>query len=428
MLNKNRVAITGIGLINPLGNNTQTCWRNLIAGKSGISFYEHPDLKDYPYKVFGLVKNEKEILDKFFPANLQRKTDRFIHLAMIAGHEAMIDAGFFSFNKSQNIDIFENEHFGTCVGVGIGGLHAIQEAAVNFENGGARKVSPFLVPKAIINQAAAHLSMKFNLQGPMISVVNACSSSGDSVGFAFRMIRDGYTDYMLTGGTESCITPLTISAFGNMRALCKYQGDDPTKACRPFDKDRSGFVMSEGAGILVLEKMDFAKKRGAKIYAEIVGYGSTSDAYHITAMHPEGRGAQRAIEIALKDADVDKNQINYINAHGTSTIMNDKIETSVIKRVFGNHANIANKSHLVVSGTKSMTGHMLGAAGGTEISFVALTLKNQILPSTINLENPDKGFDLDYVANCSKKGNVHFAISNSFGFGGGNSVVVLKKV
>lgn len=422
MSEKNRVVITGIGLINPLGNNTQTCWQNLIAGKSGISFYDHPDLNDYPYKVFGLVKNEKEILDQVFPVNLQRKTDRFIHLAMIAGYQAMQDSGF-----SREQANFEPEKFGTCIGVGIGGLQAIQDSTIDFAKGGPRKVSPFLIPKAIINQASAYLSIKFNLQGPTTSVVNACSSSGDSVGLAFRMIRDGYADYMLTGGTESCITPLAISAFGNMRALCRYDGDDPKKACRPFDKGRSGFVMSEGAGILVLEKMDIAKKRNAKIYAEIIGYGSTSDAHHITAMHPEGRGAKRAIEIALQDAGVNKDLINYINAHGTSTLMNDKVETNVIKDIFGKRANIENKDHLFVSSTKSMTGHMLGAAGGTEVSFVALSLKNQIMPPTINLDNPDTGFNLDYVANDAKCEKLDFAISNSFGFGGGNSVVVLKR-
>ncbi len=422
MLHKNRVAITGVGLINPLGNNTKACQKALISGKSGLSFYDHDDLKDYPYKVFGLVKNEQQLLDQIFPPNKQRKTDRFIHLAMIAGHEAM------SALRQAQGERVEKDRFGVCIGVGIGGVNAINQAAVSLHQNGVKKVSPFLIPQAIINQAAAQLSMQYNLQGPICSVVNACSSSGDAVGLAFRMIRDGYADYMLTGGTESCIIPLSIGAFGNMRAICRWQGDDPTKACRPFDRDRAGFIMSEGAGILVLERMDLAQKRGANIYAEIVGYGSTSDAYHITAMHPEGRGAQRAIEVALLDAKVDKSQIGYINAHGTSTKMNDRIETAVIKQVFGEQSNPKNSNHLLVSSTKSMTGHLLGAAGGTEISFTALALKNQILPPTINLENSDPECDLDYIANESREAKVDYAISNSFGFGGGNSVIVLKKI
>jgi len=244
------------------------------------------------------------------------------------------------------------------------------------------------------------------------------------------MIRDGYADYMLTGGAESCLIPLSLAAFGNMRALCdprKY--DNPIKACRPFDKNRSGFVMGEGAGILVLERMDLAKKRGANIYAQVVGFGATSDAYHITAMHPEGRGAKKAIEMALKDANIDKTEIDYINAHGTSTQMNDEIETKILKDVFKEHVNPQNKNHARISSTKSMTGHLLGAAGGTEISFTALALKNQVLPPTINLEAPDPKCDLDYIPNkaVSLDKEIKYAISNSFGFGGGNSVILFKK-
>lgn len=423
MSNKNRVAITGIGLVTPLGNTTQSNWENLIAGKSGLSFVDYPQLKDYPYKVFGLVKNEQELLDKTFCPNKQRKTERFIHLALLAGSQAMLDSGLSKEFPEQR------DRFGVLVGVGIGGLASIEQGALSLNLEGVKKVSPFLIPKVIINQSSAYLSMEFDLQGPISSLVNACSSSGDSIGYSFRMIRDGYADYMLTGGSESCVTPLSIAAFGNMRALCAWQGQDPTKASRPFDKDRAGFIMGEGSGMLVLERMDLAQKRGANIYAEIVGFASTGDAYHITAMHPEGRGACRAIEIALQDAQVDKEKIGYINAHGTSTKMNDAVETLVLKKVFGSHVDANNLKRAMISSTKSMTGHLLGAAGGTEISYTALALKNQILPPTINLENPDPECDLDYIPNQARSvTGVEYAISNSFGFGGGNSVVVLKKI
>jgi 3-oxoacyl-[acyl-carrier-protein] synthase II len=422
MSKKNRVAITGIGLVTPLGNTVQSNWENLIAGKSGLSFVDYPQLKGYPYRVFGLVKNEQELLDKTFCPNKQRKTDRFIHLAILAGHQAMQDSGL-----TKEFPV-ARDRFGVLIGVGIGGLATIEQGALSLNTDGVKKVSPFLIPKVIINQSSAYLSMDFDLQGPMSSMVNACSSSGDSIGYSFRMIRDGYADYMLTGGAESCVTPLSIAAFGNMRAICAWQGDDPTKASRPFDKDRAGFIMSEGAGILVLERMDLAQKRGAQIYAEVVGFGSTSDAFHITAMHPEGRGACKAIEVALHDAQVDKEKIGYINAHGTSTKMNDSVETLVLKKAFGSHVDVNNPRRAVISSTKSMTGHLLGAAGGTEVSYTALALKNNILPPTINLETPDPECDLDYIPNQARQADVEYAISNSFGFGGGNAVVVLKKV
>ncbi|MBD3231894.1 beta-ketoacyl-ACP synthase II [Candidatus Dependentiae bacterium] len=421
MSKKQKVAITGIGLINPIANNTIETWNLLLKGKSGLSFLEKDELKDYPCKVFGLVKNEKEILNKVFSFNNQRKTDRFIHLAMIAGKEALLDSGL-----SKELPV-NRERFGTSIGVGFGGIQSIETGKDCLIKKGLKRVSPFLIPQSIINQAAAHLSMEHNLQGPTCSIVNACSSSGDSVGNAFRMIRDGYADYMLTGGTESSITPLSIAAFGNMRAITHWK-KKPEKACRPFDKDRSGFVMSEGAGILLLERMDLAKKRGANIYAEIVGYGSTSDAYHITAMHPEGRGAIKAIQVALKDAKINKNEIGYINAHGTSTKMNDIIETKVLKNVFLDHISPKNPNRALVSSTKSMTGHMLGAAGGVEISLTALALKNETLPPTINLDHPDDECNLDYIPHYARDKKCEYAISNSFGFGGGNSVIVLKKI
>ena len=421
MSDKHSVAITGIGLVTPLANSTKETWNNLIQGKSGLSYMDRFDLGDYPCKVFGLVKNEQKLLDPIFDLNKQRKTDRFIHLAMLAGNHAFNDSGL-SIQLPQ-----QRDRFGVCLGVGVGGLGTIEQGALDLQKNGMKRVSPFLVPKAISNQACAQLAIQFDLQGPNSAVVNACSSSGDAIGYAFRMIRDGYADYMMAGGAESSLTPFSIAAFGNMRAISRWQGE-PEKACRPFDRDRCGFVMSEGSGILILERMDLAKKRGAKIYAQVAGYGSTSDAYHITAMHPDGRGAQRAIEIALDDAKVDKSKIGYINAHGTGTPMNDVIETKILKEVFGSQILPKTKDHTLVSSTKSMTGHLLGAAGGIEVSFSALSLKDQIFPPTINLDNPDLQCDLDYIAHNAREKNCDYAISNSFGFGGGNSVIVLKRI
>ena len=420
MFEKNRVAITGIGLVTPIGNIVKENWNSLINGLSGISKIDRFDLGDYPYQIAGLVNEDKELLDKILPFNKQRKTERFIHLAILAGYQAFTDSGL------TKIFPENRERFGTCIGVGVGGVNSIAEGTLVIQKDGMRRTSPFLIPKSIINQAAAQLSMEWDLEGPISSIVNACSSSGDAVGNSFRLIRDGYADYMLTGGAESCITPLAVSSFGNMRSLSSWKGD-PKKSCRPFDKDRSGFVMSEGSGILVLERMDLAKKRGANIYAEIIGYGSTADAFHVTAMQPDGNGAIRVMDVALKDAKVNKKQINYVNAHGTSTQMNDPIETKALKAVFGENILPENPKRILVSSTKSMTGHLLGAAGGAEISFTALALKNQVLPPTINLDCPDPECDLDYIAHKARETKVDYAISNSFGFGGGNSVVVLKR-
>ncbi|MFA5074716.1 MAG: beta-ketoacyl-ACP synthase II [Candidatus Babeliales bacterium] len=412
MSEKNRVVITGIGLVTPLGDNTKTTWNSLLEGRSGLSLFEHPELQNYKYNVVGLVKEDKNFLDSVFLPAKQRKTDRFIQLAVLAAHQAMLDAGFSTTYPETR------EKFGVCLGVGIGGLSSIKDSAIQAHTNGVKTVSPFLIPKVISNLAPAWICMEWNLQGSVSAIVNACSSSGDSVGYSFRMIRDGYADFMLTGGTESCINPLSIAGFGNMRSLATLYGGQAQKSSRPFDKDRTGFVMSEGAGILILENFEHANKRGANIYAEIVGYASTCDAFHITAMHPDGTGACNAIKMALQDAQIDKNSIGYINAHGTATKMNDVIETKILKK--------SGLSHALVSSTKSMTGHLLGAAGGTEISYTALALKHQVVPPTINLDNPDPECDLDYVPHVARQVKIDFAMSNSFGFGGGNSVVILK--
>ncbi len=436
--NVHEVVITGIGLVTPLGTNTQATWENIVAGNSGLSRFDHPDLEGYRYRNVGLVKETDEQRNNILSPKDQKKTDRFIHLALMAGHEAMYDAGL---DQQNPID---RNRFGVHVGVGVGGLETVSNAALTFDKRGPKRLSPFIVPKAINNLAPCWLSMQWNLQGPSIAVTSACSSGADAIGTAFRAIRNGYCDYMLAGGTESGIIPLGIAAFGNMRALSSWSGD-PKQASRPFDKDRNGFVIAEGSGIIVLERKDLAVKRGAHIYAELAGYGTTADAHHITAMHPECRGAVSAMNQALADAQIDKTKINYINAHGTSTHMNDPLETLALKKVFGEHIipkdsqnthgythaiqkYISSKqTHALVSSTKSMTGHMLGAAGGVEIALSALALKHQIAPPTINLDNPDPACDLDYVPHKARKAKLEYAMSNSFGFGGGNAVVIVKK-
>ncbi len=418
---KNRVAITGIGIVCPSGNTTEQTWQSMIQGKSGLSLLLKEDvLKDVPWKAFGYVKNEQELIDSVLTKKEQKKTDRFIHLAMLAGDQALKDSGI-------TIDFPSNrDRFSIFLGVGVGGIDSILQSVSDLKEGGVKRVTPFLIPKSISNEASSWLSIKYNLHGQISTIVNACSSSNDAIGMAFRSIRDGYSDYALAGGAESSINPLSVSAFGNMRALSTWSGD-PRKASRPFDKNRTGFVLSEGGAILVLQNYDLAKKSGAKIYAEIVGYGATSDAYHITAMHPEGIEAKRAINLALNDARILPEQIGYVNAHGTGTPMNDPIETQILKDVFGKFIDPSNPKHICVSSTKSMTGHLLGAAGGLEVAATALALKNQIVPPTINLDKPDEKCDLDYVANKARKLDFEYAISNSFGFGGANSVIVLKK-
>jgi 3-oxoacyl-[acyl-carrier-protein] synthase II len=417
----NRVVITGIGLVNPLGNDTQTTWQGIIAGRSGIrTIPKEFGLSAYHVTTAGLVTDEQAWLDKVLPAKFHSKTDRFIHLSLIAGHQAMVDSGL-----DQTVP--ENrERFGAYVGVGMGGLGSVTEAVRDLDHGGFKKLSPFIIPKTISNLAPAWLSMQWNLQGPITAFTNACSSSADAIGVAFRLIRDGYADYMLAGGAECCTVPIAIVGFGNMRALSTWSGD-PAQASRPFDRDRTGFVIAEGAAVLILERLDMAQARGAHIYAELVGYGASADAYHITAMHPEARGAVAAMQHALADANIQPSAIGYINAHGTGTPMNDPTETLALKKVFGHLIDPSNPEHICVSSTKSMTGHMLGAAGATEAAFTALALQRGILPPTINLDTPDTACDLDYIPHHARQQTIDYALSNSFGFGGGNAVLVIKR-
>lgn len=417
-LHKHRVVITGIGLVTPLAPTTQETWQALLAGKSGITKALDAELEGYPYQAIGYVTQEQQALDAIFDKKHQAKTDRFIHLALLAGHQALTD--------SQLTASYTPEQIGVCLGVGIGGLATVSQSGATLQDRGYKGVSPFLIPRTITNMAANWLSMTFNLQGSSLAITSACSSGADAIGHAFRMIRDGYATAMVAGGAESCTIPVAMVAFGNMRALSAWQGD-PAQASRPFDKDRTGFVLAEGAGIVTLERKDLAEKRGAPIYAELAGYGDTSDAYHITAMHPEGRGAIAAINKALADAQANIDEVAYVNAHGTGTPMNDALETTLLKSVFKEHINPKAKDHILVGSTKSMTGHMIGAAGGAEVGITALALKHGIVPPTINLDTPDPACDLDYILHEARTITKPYALSNSFGFGGGNAVIVLKK-
>lgn len=415
------VVITGVGLATPLGVDVVSNWAALTEGRSGLRYIESFDYGAHPCRALGMVPNIQPDLDAIFSAAKQRKTERFMHLAVIAAHQAMIGAGLSCFVPSSR------DRFGVYLGVGMGGVESVSEGAVKFKEGGAREVSPFLIPRSISSEAPAWLSMEWDLQGPMLTTTNACASSADAIGLAFRLIRDGYADYMLTGGTESCVTPLSFAGFANMRALSSWQGN-ATQASRPFDKQRSGFVMAEGAGMVVLEREDLARARGATMIAKVVGYGASADAFHITSPHPDGRGATLAIKSALADAGLNHDEIGYINAHGTGTRLNDRIESEVIEKIFGARAIRGGSNSLTVSSTKSMMGHALGAAGAIELIYTALALQHQVIPPTINCDEIDDMLNLDYVPNIARDVSVSAALSNSFGFGGGNSVLALQRV
>ncbi len=415
------VVITGIGLVTPLGNDTTTTWQQLLCGQSGITALPASwGLDDYPARAVGLVTGEQALLERALPHKYHSRVDRFMQLAVIAGHEAMLSAGL-----SREFPA-DRSRFACSVGVGIGGIASTSDVVQAFAAGGPKRVNPFIIPKVIANLAPGWLSMQWDLQGSSLATVSACASGSDALGLGMRAIRHGYADYVLAGGAEACALPLTIAGFGNMRALSTWQGD-PAGASRPFDLQRSGFVLAEGAAMLVLERGDLARARGATIIAELAGYGATADAYHMTAMHPEGRGATQAIKLALDDAGVDFGAIGYINAHGTATAMNDSLETMVIKNVFGAHALPATPGHVLVSSSKSMTGHMLGATGAAEAAFCALALRDGMVPPTINLTTPDPVCDLDYVPGTARHVSLDYAMSNSFGFGGNNTVLVLKR-
>ncbi|MEI3611076.1 beta-ketoacyl-ACP synthase II [Pseudogracilibacillus sp. SO30301A] len=410
-MEKRRVVVTGIGAVTPLGNDARSLWENIVANKSGIDYITRVNKEDFPVSVAGEIKDfdAKEFMDR----KDARKMDLFTQYAVAASKMAVEDADL-------TIDESNAERVGVWIGCGIGGMDTYEEQLRRFIDKGYRRVSPFFVPMLIPDMAAGQVSIQLGAKGINSCSVTACASGANSIGDAFKAVQRGDVDYIITGGTESPITNMAFAGFSAMKALTF--NEDPKTASRPFDKNRDGFVMGEGAGILVLETLDSALERGAKIYAEIVGYGSTGDAFHITAPAEGGEGAARAMLMAINDANVEPEEVDYINAHGTSTDMNDKYETQAIKNIFGAHAK-----QLAVSSTKSMTGHLLGAAGGVEGVISVKAIDDGIIPATINYETPDPDCDLDYVPNESRKQVVNVVLSNSFGFGGHNACLVFKK-
>lgn len=411
-MENNRVVVTGLGVVTPLGTGVDKAWKAVIAGKSGVGRVTRFNDPNIPVQIAGEV-DDFNPEDYIHPKEV-KKMDRFIHFAIGASDMALKDSGL-------RITEENADRVGVLIGSGIGGLPAIEHYHKAYLEGGYRKVSPFFIPMLIINLASGNVSIKLGAKGPNSAVVTACATGNHAIGDAFKILQRGNAVAMIAGGTESVISPLAFSGFAVMKALSR-RNDEPERASRPFDSQRDGFVMSEGAGVLVLETLDYAKSRGARIYAEVAGYGMTSDAYHITSPAPEGEGAYRCMKAAIEDAGVSPDKIDYINAHGTSTKFNDELESAAIKNLFGQHAY-----KLAVSSTKSMTGHLLGAAGGVEGVFSVLSICNGIIPPTINLENPDPDCDLDYVPGKAREVNVNYVLSNSFGFGGTNACIVFKK-
>jgi len=407
-----RVVVTGVGLICGVGHTAEEIWKNLLAGQSGIARITQFDSSQFACQIAAEVKNFDPL--QFIDKKEIKKMGRFIHLAIAAADEAV---------KSSGLQVTpENAtRVGVHIGSGIGGFDVIEREHKNLLNGGPRKISPFFIPAAIVNLAAGHVSIRFGAKGPNEATCTACTSSAHSIGDAYKIITRGDADVMIAGGTEAAVTPMSVGGFAAMRAL-STRNDAPEKSSRPWDAARDGFVIGEGAGILVLEELELARGRGAKILAEVVGYGMSGDAHHITQPAENGDGAYRVMLNALKDADVQPTQVSYVNAHGTSTDIGDKLETIAIKRAFGDHAY-----KLAVSSTKSMTGHLLGGAGGLEAGITVLALRDQILPPTINLEKPDVECDLDYVPNHARKAQVEYAMSNSFGFGGTNGALLFRR-
>ena len=412
-MSKRRVVVTGMGMLSPVGLNVKDTWQNILAGVSGVGMVEGFDTSEYSTKIWAKVKNFN--IEDYVPAKDARKMDEFTQFGYAAAEEAMRDSGLV-------MDEALARRSGVAVGAGIGGIQTITNNQDKLVAGGPRKVSPFFIPAGIINMVAGQISIKHNLKGPNISVVTACTTGTHNIGLAGRMISYGDADVMICGGAEMTLNPLCLAGFAAVRSLSK-RNEEPEKASRPWDKDRDGFVMGEGAGILVLEEYEHAKARGAKIYAELVGFGMSGDAYHITAPDENAHGAIRSMEAAIKDAGIKPQDVDYINAHGTSTYLNDMGETKAIKEVFKEHAY-----DLAVSSTKSMTGHLLGAAGAVEAIFSVLALRDQIAPPTINLDNPDVGCDLNFVPHKAQTRTINYVLSNSFGFGGTNGSLIFKRV
>ncbi|MCC6543418.1 MAG: beta-ketoacyl-ACP synthase II [Nitrospirae bacterium] len=409
---KRRVVVTGVGLVTPLGTGVEKTWQSLCEGKSGIGRITRFDPSELPSQIAAEVKDFDPV--DFIEKKEIKKMDRFIQFGIAAAKMAVEDARL-------EITDATADRVGVYVGAGIGGLPAIESNHIKFLEGGIKKLTPFFIPMVIINLVSGHIAIMVGAKGPNSAVVTACATGTHAIGDAFKIIQRGDADVMIAGGTESTISPLAVGGFCAMRAL-SVRNNEPEKASRPFDAMRDGFVIGEGAGVVILEELTFAEKRGARIYAEVCGYGMTGDAYHITSPAPEGVGAERCMKVTLKDADLSPDDISYINAHGTSTKFNDENESSAIKAVFGK------KSYdIPVSSTKSMTGHLLGAAGGIEAVFSLLSIERGVIPPTINYENPDPECDLDYVPNKSRTINVNVVLSNSFGFGGTNACILFRK-
>jgi len=410
---KRRVVITGLGCVSPIGNTVAAAWEALLAGTSGIATITRFDASAFSTRFAGEVKGFQ--IDDYIPAKEARHMDTFIHYGMAAGMQAMQDCG---------IEVTEAnaDRIGVIVGSGIGGLPMIEETHAELASRGPRRISPFFVPASIINMISGHLSIKYGLRGPNLAIVTACTTGLHCIGAAGRMIEYGDADVMIAGGAESTISPLGVGGFASARAL-SARNDDPATASRPWDKDRDGFVLGEGAGVMVLEEYEHAKARGAHIYAELLGFGMSADAHHMTAPLEDGDGARRCMISAMNNAGVNADDVSYVNAHGTSTPLGDVAETVAIKRALGDHAK-----NIVVNSTKSMTGHLLGGAGGLEAVFTVLAVKRQISPPTINIFNQDPACDLDYCANVAREMPINIAVKNSFGFGGTNGTLVFGKI
>ncbi|GHU33320.1 3-oxoacyl-[acyl-carrier-protein] synthase 2 [Betaproteobacteria bacterium] len=412
-MTRRRVVITGLGIVSPVGNTVEQAWQNILAGRSGIDRIMKFDASPFPARIAGEVKDFD--ITQYLPAKDARRMDKFIHYGMAAGIQAVRDAGL----EAHPAD---GERIGVSIGSGIGGLPMIEATRDEFVATGPRKISPFFIPGSIINMISGNLSIMYGYKGPNITMVSACSTGTHSIGDAGRLIEYGDADIMIAGGAECAVSPLGLGGFCAARAL-STRNDDPKTASRPWDKDRDGFVMGDGAGVMVLEEYEHARARGARIYAELVGFGMSADAHHMTAPCEDGEGAARCMANALRNARVNIDEVHYLNAHGTSTPLGDVAETVAVKRAFGDHAK-----KLVVNSTKSMTGHLLGAAGGIEAVFSTLAVHNQVSPPTINIFNQDEACDLDYCANEARQMKIEVAISNSFGFGGTNASAVFRRI
>jgi 3-oxoacyl-[acyl-carrier-protein] synthase II len=407
-----RVVLTGVGLVSAVGLGTQATWEGVCAGDSGIGPITRFDASEFSSRIAGEIKGFDPL--DFIGKKDVKKMDIFIHYAMAASELALCDSGLKS-------DVPLGPDVGVFIASGIGGFSTIEREHRALLKGGPRKISPFFIPSAIINLAAGQVSIRYGAKGPNLATCTACSASAHAIGDAFEIVKRGAADVMIAGGSEAAITPMGVGGFAAMRAL-STRNSEPERASRPFDRDRDGFIIGEGAGVVILEELERARQRGATIYAEIVGYGMSADAHHMTAPAEDGDGAVRVMQTALSQAEVEPSAVDYINAHGTSTPYNDRLETLAIKRCFGEHARV-----VAISSTKSMTGHLLGAAGGLEAGITALVIRDQVIPPTINLEHPDPDCDLDYVANEARVAPVTYALSNSFGFGGTNASLLFRK-